>query len=171
MKHIFGILGFLFIFSACGIIKHTTTPNFATINSIKDLEGSYVNNASERSILSNFNIRENADVVTITAVSPNEIKLTYYTDTSIKQERIFAGEMKRNYFEIYFLREGITIPLIFSNSNADRIRIGKTKDGKLLIRKFMDNSGFVLFLFGGGVSSETPHIFPRVENYNNQQLH
>jgi len=164
MKYIFGILGFLLTFSACGIMKGTRTSDFATIDSIKDLEGSYLNNASQRSILSNFNIREFADVVAITVVSPNEIKLTYYTDTSTKQERIFTGEMKRNFFEIYFLSEGITIPLIFSNSNTDRIRIGKTKDGKLLIRKFVDNSGYLLFLAGGFVG-EMPHIFPHIRNH------
>jgi len=143
------LIGTLF-FSSCGTLRNHKTSDFATINEVKDLEGYYLNRNGRASILSNFNIREYADFVTIVSEKPNEIKLIYYND-STKREQVFEGQMKKNYFEIYFLNEKYVIPLIYGNWNIDRIRIGKTTDGSLLIQKYIDNSGHLLFLGGGGV--------------------
>ena len=162
VKHnfnIFGLLVLVLTFSSCGTMKVFTTSDFSAINDVKDIEGYYLNRCSGGiSILSRFNIRDNADFVTITFNSPSEIKLTYFDGSLIEQERIFTGKMKRNYFEIYFSKRNIFIPFIYGNFDIDRIRIGKTEDGKLLIREFIDNSGYLLF-FAGGYSVETPHVF------------
>ena len=166
MKYIFKVLIFLLTFTSCGTMKVNKTSNFSTINDIKDLEGHYLNHTNNGTILSCFTIRQYADFVSIISESPNEIKLTYYNSDSLaKQERTFTGEMKEKYFEIYFLKEGINIPFIFKNSNTYRIRIGKTKDGKLLIGDYIDDSGYLLFL-GAGSSTETSYIFSCAEDYN-----
>jgi len=166
MRYIFGIFAFVFTFTSCGTMRSFKTSDFSTINCVKSIEGNYLNRNSDRiSILSRFNIGEEANFVTITAENPNEIKLAYHNDSSIRQERVFAGEMKQNYFEIYFSNQKKVIPLIYGNFNIDRIRMGKTKDGKLLIRKFVDNSGHLLF-FAGGYSVETPYIFSYANELN-----
>jgi len=166
MKQVFRILIFVFTFTSCGTMRTFKTSDFSTINGVKNLEGDYLNlNSDRKSILSLFNIREEANIITISSENSNEIKLTYYNDSTIRQERVFAGEMKKNYFEIYFSNQKKVIPIIYGNYNIDRIRIGKTKDGKLLIRNYYDNSGHILFL-GGGYSVETPYIFFNANAHN-----
>ena len=172
MRYIFGIFAFVCTFTSCGTMKSFKTSDFSTINCVKSIEGNYLNRNSDRiSILSRFNIREEANFVTITSENPKEIKLTYFNDSSIIQERVFTGEMKKNYFEIYFLKQQFFIPLLYSSCNIDRVRIGKTNDGKLLIRKFVDQSGTLLFLVGG-YSVETPYKFSEAkENRDYTPIH
>ena len=155
---------------------HFTTSDFASINDTKSLEGYYLNRIKTdnytRSILSCFQINDctdytdsahYADFVSIVSENPNEIKLIYYND-SAKQEKVFTGEMKKNYFEIYFSKRQFFIPLLFSSCDIERIRVGKSKDGKLLIRDFSDQSGNLLFLMGG-YSYETPYVFSYSTEY------
>jgi hypothetical protein len=154
-----------FIFTSCGTMRFNYTSDFATMNSAKDLEGYYLNRTYDMSILSCFNIREYADFVTVVSENPNEIKLIYYNDAgSAKQERIFKGKMKKKFFEIYFKKQQFFIPLIYSSCDIDRIRIGKSKDGKLLIRNFRNQSGNVLLLAGGYIY-ETPYKFSYSTEY------
>ena len=166
MKYILKILIFAFAFTSCGTMRFSKTSDFSTTSEVKDLEGFYLNHTNNGSILSCFNIyREYADFVTLTSDNPNEIKLTYYnSDSSAKQERIFSGKMKKNYFEIYFSKLQFFIPLIYGIYDIDRIRIGKTKDGKLLIRNFLDTSGHLLVI-AGGYARETPYIFSCTKEY------
>jgi hypothetical protein len=125
---------------------------------VQDLEGLFLNHKIGEiakpvriidSILSIFNIREFTDFVTIVAKSPNEIKLIYYNDSSERREKVFEGEMKENFFEIYLSNEQFVIPLFFGNWNIDRLRIGKTEDRELIIRRFIDHRGHLLMLAGG----------------------
>jgi len=163
MKHLLKLLIIAFAFTSCGTMLHNNTYDFSIIKDVKDLEGYYLNRVDRTSILSCFNVREYADFVNITSESPNEIKLIYNND-STKQEQIFTGQMKENFFEIYFSKQQSFIPLIYSSCDIDRIRIGKTKEGKLLIRKFIDQSGNLLFL-AGGYSVEKPYIFSYADEY------
>lgn len=164
MKCFFKLLFVVLLFSSCGTMRFNKTSDFSTINDVRDLNGSYLNRLDNRSILSCFNIREYADFVTFASENSNEIKLIYHND-STKQERIFNGEMKKNYFEIYFSKQQFFIPLIYSSCSIDRIRVGKSKDGKLLIRNFEDQRGNLLFL-AGGYSYETPYKFSYSDEYN-----
>ena len=166
MKYIFGIFVLLFTFTSCRTSRPFPTFDFARLENVKGMiEGQYLNrNPDRRTILSLFNIREEANTVTITFENPNEIKLTYYNELSVKKERIFEGEMKSNFFEIYFKNQQFWIPLIYWNFDVDRVRIGKTKCGKLLIRKHTGTGGSLLF-FGAGFSIETPHEFLCASEY------
>lgn len=164
MKYFYGILVFVFISTSCGTMRINKTSDFAAIKELKEINGYYLNRGEKNhSILSRFNISEYADFISVTSENPNEIKLTYYND-STKQERIFVGQMKEKYLEIYFSKRQSFIPLIYSSCNIDRIRIGKAKNGKLLIRNFEDQSGNLLFL-AGGYSVETPYEFSHAQEY------
>jgi len=165
MRFVYVTLVFVLFFTSCGTLRIHKTSDFAPINDVKDLEGYYLNREGKISILSRFNIKEYADFITIASENSNEIKLIYYND-STKREQVFEGQMMKNYFEIYFSNQKKVIPLIYSNYNIDRIRIGKTNNGNLLIRKFVDNSGHLLF-FGGGYSVETPYKFLYASEYKN----
>ena len=164
MKFFCELLVFVFMFTSCGTLKHNKTSDFSAINDAKSMNGYYLNRIKTgNSLLFCFNINDYADFVTIVSENPNEIKLIYYNE-SAKQERVFMGEMKNNYFEIYFSKQKFVIPLIRSNIDIDRIRIGKTKNGQLLIRKFVDIGGSWFFI-GAGYSYETPHIFSYSTEY------
>ena len=163
MKHILKILISMLVFTSCGTMRFNKTSDFSEISNVKDLEGYYLNRVYGANMLSYFNVQEYADFVKISSENPNEIKLTYYND-SIKQERIFTGQMKGKYFEIYFSKKQFFIPIIISTCDIDRIRIGKSKDGKLLIKKFVDQSSNLLIM-GGGIAGETPTIFPHAKEY------
>jgi hypothetical protein len=139
--------------------------DFATIKDIQDLDGYYLNRIDKTSMLSCFNIRDYADFVTITSENPNEVKLIYYCD-STKQEQKFKGQMTKKYFEIYFSKRQVFIPFIYSSFDINRIRIGKTEEGQLLIRKFIAQSGSI-FIFEDGYSIETPYKFSYAYAYKN----
>ena len=159
------------------------TSDFAKIKEINALEGTYLNKSDvemqrgisllisnyntsfkygEGSLLSCFLIRDTADVIVITAEKPNEIQLIYHSH-STQHEQVFKGKMKRKYFEIYHWKSQFFIPLIFSRIDNCRIRIGKSKDGKLLIRDYYEQSGNWLFLSAGN-GGETPYKFPNTED-------
>ena len=157
MKHFWGIVIIVFICSSCGTMRFNKTSDFAKINDVKDLNGIYLNRINNNSILNCFDIDEYADFVTIASENTNEIKLIYH-NISDRKERVINGKMGKNYFEIYFSKRQFFIPLLYSSCDIERIRVGKSKDGKLLIRVFSDQSGNVLFL-AAGHSFEMPYKF------------
>jgi hypothetical protein len=165
MKHILKTLIFAFVFTSCGTMRFNKTSDFAKIKDVKDLEGYYLNfgDGDGKSILSCFNVREYADFVTIASDNPKEIKLIYFNG-STKQEQVFKGRMKKKFFEIYFSKLQIIIPPILSIIDIDRIRIGKTKDGKLLIRNLIDQNGNLLVITGP-YSVEDAYIFSYADEH------
>ena len=167
MKFFYGLLVVVVMFTSCVTMRGGKTSDFSSINDVKSLNGCYLNriktNYYTRSILSCFNINDYADFVTIVSEKPNEIKLIYHND-STKQEKVFIGEMKKNYFEIYFSKRQTVIPLLYSSYDIERIRIGKSKEGKLLIRDYSCQCGNLL-LFAAGHCYETPYIFSYLTEY------
>jgi hypothetical protein len=103
-----------------------------------------------------------AAVVYVTAHSPTELKITCRTPAAL-HEHIVAGEMKRKYFEIYFQRKNIMIPLIFTRTDIYRFRIGKSMGGELLINTFTENTGSI-FIFGAGGAESNYYKFEPVDD-------
>lgn len=163
MKILAKVLLFCITLTSCGTLKYHKTSDFASIYGITDLEGCYLNQTKDYSLLSCFNIRDIANFVSISVLSPNEIKLTYHNDSTI-HEQVFKGEMKGKYFEIYFSKQQVIIPILYSSCTIDRLRIGKSKTDEILVRKFVDQSGNVLFL-AAGYSYETPYLFLNKKDY------
>jgi hypothetical protein len=176
-KWIYGIVLSIFAvaFTSCGTMSFFKTSDFAEIGGIGALEGNYMNrtDSSENniiepitggkfyygSLITRFRIyNDNVDEVRITAVSPKEIKLTYRTGNDL-HEQIFSGKMKRKYFEYYHFKDQIIIPLIFTFIDVYRIRVGKSKDGELLIRSYRESSRSIL-IFGGKWEPEDVYKFP-----------
>lgn len=174
--------------SSCGTWQHFKTSDFAKIESPEELDGTYVNCSVgtdkkndtldywldsyitimwlfQISNYSTGNEYKYVDFVTLAYEKPDKVRLTFDTD-SISESRVFEGKMKKKYFEIYFKKHQVFIPLIFSSIDIERIRIGKTKDGKLLIRSFNEGVGNLLFLAGGS-GGESPYKFESVHWDNN----
>jgi hypothetical protein len=74
--------------------------------------------------------------------------------------------MKDDYFEICFSNKKFILPVIYSSINIDMLRIGKSKDGELLIRKLEENGGNILILAGGG-GGEYSCLFSYAKEYKN----
>jgi hypothetical protein len=138
----------LLTFTSCGTMTY-----FAKINGINALEETYINKSDTpydvSSILQCFCVKDSTYFVSITAENPNEIKLTYHSESdSTEHELIFAGKMKKKYLEMSFI-EGYSVDFLLENSypsdihnRRSQIRIGKSKDEKLLIRQFYKNTKY-----------------------------
>jgi len=176
MRYFLGILILMLTFTSCGTTRSfRNTSEFAPIHSIKDLEGHFLNrcitdvesgNIHPRSlgILSSFRIWERANFFTIVAKSPTEIKLIYYNDSGERQERVFEGRMRENFFEICLYRRRLILPPIITVISTHRVRIAKTADNRLIVKTFDENFGFFLLL-SGGHTHEFVMRFPLATEY------
>lgn len=166
----------LFFFASCGTWRINKTSDFAKLNSLGDIEGTYYGRAESANYeryrkhkeysyyLNNqenatrlFDISNNADFITISFENSNKLKLSFYNDT-ISQTAYFEGKFNGKFFEIYLQKKQFFIPLIYSNVNINRLRIGKSKKGELLVQNFYDQSGNLL-LFAGGYGGENTYKF------------
>lgn len=173
---IFILFASIFLFYSCGTYRINKTSDFEKISDWKKLEGSYLAKSevskkykNQTTLLRMFsNLKEVADFVTIDFETPKKVRLTYLLETTegiIKKESVFEGERKGKFFEIYFSKQQFFIPLLYSNVNIARIRVGQDKNGDLLIKNFYDRSGNILF-FGAGGSAEFTYRFVKSNQYS-----
>lgn len=113
-------------------------------------------NVNKKTLLETFDILEpNIDSVKIQFIDSNKLKLSYGND-SLSQSKIFTGNFtKKNYYEIYFEKHKVIIPIIYSNIYIDRIRLGITPKGNLWVNRYTNTSGNILLLAGGGSIEHT----------------
>jgi len=90
--------------------------------------------------------------------------LIYRNDTVLIETRYLQGKKRRKYWEVYFENESVNIPLIYGRVIKDRVRIGKNTKNQLLIEKFNNNEGWVLFL-GDGYELKSKNVFYHYEDY------
>ena len=88
----------------------------------------------------------------------------YKNDTTLVETRYLQGKKRRKYWEVYFENESVNIPLIYGRVIKDRVRIGKNTKNQLLIEKFNNNEGWVLFL-GDGYELKSKNVFYHYEDY------
>lgn len=151
---------------SCGTLKFNKTKEFVEFNpSITELNGEYYGNSEptkrdyhQLNILQLFNLEEKADFVNL-SIDQNKIKLNYLQGSENK-EVAFEGKIRNKFLEIYFKKKQIIIPLFYSHIEIDRIRIGKDKNGNLVIMNYAENTGNILF-FAAGTYDELPFIFKK----------
>ena len=98
-----------------------------------------------------------------------KLKITYpiyKNDTTLVETRYFHGKKRRKYWEVYFENESVNIPFIYGRVIKDRVRIGKNTKNQLLMEKFTNNEGWVLFL-GDGYALKSKNVFYHYEDYPN----
>ncbi|MDR2207000.1 MAG: WG repeat-containing protein [Flavobacteriaceae bacterium] len=180
IQKIFTLLFIAVMVYSCGTYRINKTKDFEKLQSVKDLDGEYSGfstitkkTKSERNVLSIFNLNtvddfhRETDFFDLNFIEPNQIKISYWDDSEnsgTKRDTIFTGIVKEKFLEIYFKKSQSFIPFLFSDINIDRVRIGKDNQGNLLVMKFYDNTGNLLFIGGGG-ASETPYIFQKAEKF------
>ena len=92
----------------------------------------------------------------------------YRNDTTLVETKYLHGKKRRKYWEVYFENESINIPLIYGRVIKDRVRIGKNTKNQLLMEKFTNNEGWVLFL-GDGYALKSKNVFYHYESYPNMK--
>lgn len=165
LKFCFMILTGL-ILNSCGTLKFNKTKEFVKFDSSMDeLNGEYYGfselskkNNHRQNILKLFNLDHEADYVNL-SINDNKLKLNYFQGAENK-EIVFEGKIRNKFLEIYFTKKQTVIPLLYSNIEIDRIRIGKDKNGNLVIMNFAENTGNILFMAAGN-SNERPYIFKK----------
>ena len=98
-----------------------------------------------------------------------KLKITYpiyKNDTTLVETRYLHGKKRRKYWEVYFENESVNIPFIYGRVIKDRVRIGKNIKNQLLMEKFTNNEGWVLFL-GDGYALKSKNVFYHYEDYPN----
>ncbi|SMC72649.1 hypothetical protein SAMN06296427_106197 [Moheibacter sediminis] len=155
------------IFNSCGTLKFNKTKEFVKFNSsISELSGKYYGNSESTkrnnnhsiNILKLFNLEGEADVINL-SIDQDKVKLTYLQGADNK-EVVLEGKMKNKFMEIYFKKNQTVIPLLYSQIEVDRIRIGKDKEGNLVIMNYAEHSGNILFMAAGHYD-ELPFIFKK----------
>ena len=90
----------------------------------------------------------------------------YKNDTTLVETRYLHGKKRRKYWEVYFENESVNIPFIYGRVIKDRVRIGKNTKNQLLMEKFTNNEGWLLFL-GDGYALKSKNVFYHYEDYPN----
>ena len=100
-----------------------------------------------------------------------KLKITYpiyKNDTTLVETRYLHGKKRRKYWEVYFENESVNIPFIYGRVIKDRVRIGKNTKNQLLMEKFTNNEGWVLFL-GDGYALKSKNVFYHYKDYPNKK--
>ena len=90
-----------------------------------------------------------------------------YTDSSISKTKTLYGKLKKKgYFQCYTKRKVIQIPpfisFIYSRRLIDRLRIGVSQSGDLLIHNKYLSEGNI-FIFGSGVNYKELYYFKTLQ--------
>jgi len=92
----------------------------------------------------------------------------YRNDTVLIETRYLHGKKRRKYWEVYFENESVNIPFIYGRVIKDRVRIGKNAKNQLLMEKFTNNEGWILFL-GDGYALKSKNVFYHYKDYPNMK--
>ncbi|WP_116872641.1 WG repeat-containing protein [Terrimonas sp.] len=169
-------LGFAFLFTSCGTYRFSKTRKFSKLNNGKEVltnqyagySGTNKNTYYAVNILNLFNLKGECNSFNLSFEDVDKAKISYwqYNDTLTQwKEQTFKGKWKKKYFEIYFNKHQLFVPLFFSNIDIDRIRIGVNKEQELIITHFEERGGNILFL-AGGYAEENPYIFKSTAQLN-----
>lgn len=150
--------------SSCGTFRSSPTNHFRKIENKTERRHYYgyadFNKQAgyNAGIMRLFNMREDCDFFNLEFLPGDSVKLSYwsYGDSGAEwKENVFKGKWRSRYFEIYFSKEQFVIPLLFSRIDVDRVRVGISTKGDLLITNLYNRSGNLLLLAGGEVSEHT----------------
>ncbi len=178
MQRIKNILFFSILVSllySCKVSEMVKIDNITTLNGRyytksvphKENQGEYQNH-----LLRLLNVIEDirpSYYVDIEFENNEKLKISYpiyKNDTTLVETKYLHGKKRRKYWEVYFENESVNIPFIYGRVIKDRVRIGKNTKNQLLMEKFTNNEGWVLFL-GDGYALKSKNVFYHYEDYPN----
>ena len=174
------------IFALLGLMLVSCTPSFFTsyfakIEDLSKLDGRYYAKSDlelgrdtyqrKAHLLRLFNMDEDIQAtyyVDVKFEEPNKVHLTYpilKNDSLVVENKTFIGKRKKKSLEITFSNQDIYIPLIYSRSNIDKLKIGlDKKNNSLLLEKYTYFGGSIL-IFGDGFGGERYFPFYKYDEY------
>ncbi|MCD7900615.1 MAG: WG repeat-containing protein [Bacteroides sp.] len=160
--YIFYALLVVFIVSSCHGAR-LSTKNFVAINDLAELNGKYINKENYLSNVFNITNREiDMDVINL-EFSGKDSLIISYIDTIGYKKLALKGKRKENFFQVYFQNLRFYLFPVFVMNQIDRIRIGKDKDGNLLIYKWDEHYGMIFPMAGGTTDDEYQVSFGRYD--------
>lgn len=165
---------FISILLVSPVLLFSQDDKFVPLENIKQLEKAYytkslvVSNSAATSdyqahLLRLFNIEgdiNSANIAEIRMLPSDTLQISY----GDHQTKKFNFKKHKKYIEIRFQYKNVNIPLIYQNTDIDRIRIGLTRDNNMLVQKNVDKSGAILIL-GAGYAHTNNYIFTDYTNY------
>lgn len=174
------------IFALLGLMLVSCTPSFFTsyfakIEDLSKLDGRYYAKSDlelgrdtyqrKAHLLRLFNMDEDIQAtyyVDVKFEEPNKVHLTYpilKNDSLVVENKTFTGKRKKKSLEITFANQDIYIPLVYSSSNIDKLKIGlDKKNNSLLLEKYTYFGGSIL-IFGDGFGGERYFPFYKYDEY------
>ena|GEM_PF-109247 len=174
------------IFVLLGLMLVSCTPSFFTsyfakIEDLSRLDGRYYAKSDlelgrdtyqrKAHLLRLFNMDEDIQgtyYVDVKFEEPNKVHLTYpilKNDSLVVENKTFTGKRKKKSLEIIFANQDIYIPLVYSSSNIDKLKIGlDKKNNSLLLEKYTYIGGSIL-IFGDGFGGERYFPFYKYDEY------
>ena len=153
--------------SSCGTYRINKTSDFEKISDLSELNGSYYSDpyiGAKSGLIDFIDSNADTDIVTICFPDDHTFKISCLNN-GVWETAEFKGKKKKKYFEIYFEKKQLIIPLILSRISVSRIRIGKYKNtNDLLIRNFLAQSGSFLII-AGGYEVEYPFVYRKMEDF------
>jgi hypothetical protein len=169
MKKLILILTTSFVLFSCSTSKNFKNNNLTAINSSFNANYYAINSSvdsakSSIQLLQLFRLSDaNVSSVSISFDKDNNFKIRYKNFLGGSSYNTFKGKFKKNYYEIFLEKNRNTIPLIYSKTEIDRIRIRIMKDSTLVVENYYNHSGSV-FLMAAGSSNKTYALFKKCIN-------
>lgn len=150
----------VFLVSCSG--KKLPVSNFAYLSEPVTFNGTYFNESDKLAQLFNLE-RDKTDFITIEYSLKNKdtLNISYYTENGLQHKKL-KGKLKDNFFEIYFSKRKIYIPIIYTIHDVNRVRLGADKRGDLLLYKLDEGFAWVIVM-GGSISDEEAHTFSKFD--------
>ena len=174
------------IFALLGLMLVSCTPSFFTsyfakIDDLSRLDGRYYAKSDlelgkdtyqrKAHLLRLFNMDEDIQAtyyVDVKFEEPNKVHLTYpilKNDSLVIENKTFTGKRKKKSLEITFSNQDIYIPLVYSDSNIDKLKIGlDKKNNSLLLEKYTYFGGNIL-IFGSSFGGKRYFPFYKYDKY------
>lgn len=180
MKTIYFVLVFVFcsFLSSCGALWSGGKPElptnvFSELSNISVLNGTYQNKTNKvlhenafksyKGKLSNiFHLPSDSVSFIDYKFDKENVNMVFEID-SILHKKNYKGKLKNNYFEITLKKKIIPIPFIYFIRQIEKVRIGKDKEGNLLIHYWEDYLGWII-IGAAGDTYEDEYTFKKVEN-------
>jgi hypothetical protein len=115
-------------------IKRKTIP--------KEIEEYY---SKTNNLLPLFYIQDYSDSITL-EINAEKTLLISFREGLTRTTIPFKGKLKKRYYEIFFSKKRLVIPIFYSSINIARVRIGLTNDSTLIIDSYSRQDGHILLL-------------------------
>lgn len=100
------------------------------------------------------------DTVKLEIQKDGQLKIEYEHPLEGKKSHYYKGKFKRRYYQVFLQRDQIVFPPIYWITHIERLRFSISKDNLLVINKYSEHTGMVLFM-GGGYGDKVQFCFKK----------